>query len=310
MTRYLFGKIIWAIFLVAIVVMLFGSPMANAALVPCKQCTVCDIFLLISNVANFAVSTLTPIIAVVLFLISGFIMIFGGASPGALTRGKKMFWDTVIGVVIVYSAFMITNFIIRAFVASNSVSTGWFHFTCTQQPGGIPTGPPAGGATTAGGATAGGSSGGSGGTTVTRAQWTPPPAVAGGGGLLNEASLESALNNAGVNFGPTEGGLPICTDPPQGECGYLQGMQQRTLAELTSLKQNCPYCTVTITDATGPGHLSLEGHYQGKKFDLAPTSNLTSYIQSKFTCSSDGTKCLNGTTVYTLESDHWDVLVQ
>ena len=44
--------------------------------------------------------------------IGGFMMIFGGASESQVTRGKEIFWDSIIGFVIVVAAFIIVKTIL------------------------------------------------------------------------------------------------------------------------------------------------------------------------------------------------------
>ena len=132
---------------------------ADAAIVPCGRegqpaCTTCDIFVLASNVINFILFTVTPAIAVLLFLIAGFMILLGGANPGLITTGKNIFKTTVYGLLLVFGAWMLTNTILKSLAGNyfDEQDDPWNKVVCVEPVG-------------TGNGTSGGMSGGGGGGT-------------------------------------------------------------------------------------------------------------------------------------------------
>lgn len=125
------------IVLVLLPMLAFALP-ANAAIVFCgtsanpDPCTVCDILKLVKNVIDYVTLTLTPIIAMLLILVSGVFVLLGGANPEMVTKGKKMLTNTLIGVAIIYGSFMIVNFILHSIAGNRNVATNWFKLDCQE----------------------------------------------------------------------------------------------------------------------------------------------------------------------------------
>jgi hypothetical protein len=117
------------------VLFLISLPVFAAGLVPCNglDCTPCYIFAGFSNIINFIVFTLTPPAAGVMIVVSGIILIFGG-SESAKTMGKKMFTSVIIGLIIVYSSWLVVNTIIQALGRQTEgwVPAGWNQAQCTK----------------------------------------------------------------------------------------------------------------------------------------------------------------------------------
>ncbi|MEK7583168.1 MAG: pilin [Patescibacteria group bacterium] len=134
------------IFLVFFLGLLFFSMAvpAQAALVTCGlksqdvketseiegACTICDILKLLKNIVDYISFTLVPIFAGVMILVSGLIIVLGGAKPEMVTQGRSMLTNTLIGVAIIYSSYMITNFIIKSVAGESDVATSWFKLDC------------------------------------------------------------------------------------------------------------------------------------------------------------------------------------
>ena len=61
-------------------------------------------------------------------------MMLGGANPSMLSRGKSMFKDTFIGVLIVMLAWLITNTIIQSLADPTAIGLGgnWWSYTCVE----------------------------------------------------------------------------------------------------------------------------------------------------------------------------------
>jgi hypothetical protein len=104
-----------------------------------KMCQPCDIFVGFVNIINFLVFTITPFAAAIMIVASGLILIFGG-SESAKTMGKKMFTNTIVGLVIIFSSWLIINTIIRTIgrQAGTWTPTSWNTIQCVNSP--LPSG--------------------------------------------------------------------------------------------------------------------------------------------------------------------------
>jgi len=126
------NRTIFLLVLVGLVVFPVGVSIAEAGLVPCKakDCQLCDIFVLIKNFIDFMMFTLAPALATVFYLIAGFRMLFGGASPGQQAQAKSLFRTTTIGLLIIFGSWMVANTVIKTLAASRDVSGSWFKIQC------------------------------------------------------------------------------------------------------------------------------------------------------------------------------------
>ncbi|KKS26541.1 MAG: hypothetical protein UU87_C0001G0056 [Parcubacteria group bacterium GW2011_GWA2_42_11] len=101
-----------------------------AGFVPCtgtgaNACDVCDIFEMITNIYNFIVFRLMPVLAGLLFLWGGVMMVLAGASEESYKKGRAIFINTAIGVVIVLVSWLAVNTVLVEFAKSTSTfSTG------------------------------------------------------------------------------------------------------------------------------------------------------------------------------------------
>jgi hypothetical protein len=151
---------IYPLFLLVFVGIFLIYPIVNAAgeckeggLVPCgrlcddpstpedetRMCTTCDIFALASRVINFVLFTLVPAAAILLYLVAGLIILLAGANPAWFATGKSIFKTTTWGVIIVFSAWMITNTVLKSLVGDSDVSNNWFRIECTAVVQGNPS---------------------------------------------------------------------------------------------------------------------------------------------------------------------------
>lgn len=131
---------------------LFASPFADAqGLVPCgtkdnpTPCSPCHIFVLVQNIYNFIIFKLAPPIAALMFVYGGFLMVvpgFGGEkSANALTKGKKVITNTLIGLAIVFFAWLGVDTIIKILVGRQEVGSGVTAEILKLGKGGISLGP-------------------------------------------------------------------------------------------------------------------------------------------------------------------------
>jgi hypothetical protein len=94
-----------------------------------QPCDYCQLFHLLRHLIDFVLIAAAPVLATTFFIIAGVMMMFGGANPGMLAQGKRIFKDTMIGLLIVMLAWLITNTIIRTLTDQGDA---WTSFKCTQ----------------------------------------------------------------------------------------------------------------------------------------------------------------------------------
>ena len=116
---------------------LFFIPIADAQwtpgqpIVPCTdKCTQCQLLQLVRNVIDFLMIGAAPVLATAFFVWAGVYMILGGANPGMLSKGKEMFKNTFIGLLIVMLAWLITNTVIQTFKGPGAGN--WWQVTCQE----------------------------------------------------------------------------------------------------------------------------------------------------------------------------------
>jgi len=133
-------------FLIFFLNVLFFLPLitSGAGLVPCngidKPCTLCDFFVLIQNVINFILFDIVPPLAILIIAIGGFLFVFSYVNPiegGAnmIARAKKLFVSLVIGLLLIYGAWLIINtfFLIIGVESWTNLEQGWFKINCASQ---------------------------------------------------------------------------------------------------------------------------------------------------------------------------------
>ncbi len=77
-------------------------------------CQFCHIFVMIDGIVDFFLFKLIPPIAVLMLIIGGIMFIFGGGSPTMVSRGKAILTSVVIGLVIIFAAWLIINVLFTA----------------------------------------------------------------------------------------------------------------------------------------------------------------------------------------------------
>lgn len=106
----------------------------EGGLVPCgtnevngvvlNPCQVCHIFALLQNVLNFLWWDMSVPIAALMFAWGGFLMLFQTTSAGALEKGKKILTNTVIGIAIIFFAWLGVDTIIKIVAARPNYEIG------------------------------------------------------------------------------------------------------------------------------------------------------------------------------------------
>ena len=103
-----------------------------------SSCGVCEFFEGVSNLINFFVFGIGPIAAGLMILIGGAMWVVNGGNQDQIKKGQDIIKSTIIGLIIMYSAWMIVNTIITTLAtgsAGQGIRTSWYSFTCHKDEG-------------------------------------------------------------------------------------------------------------------------------------------------------------------------------
>ena len=102
------------------------------------SCGMCDLFKGISNLINFFVFKIGPIAAGLMILIGGAIWVLSNGNEEQIRKGQDILKVTLIGLIIMYSAWLIVNTIIETLATGpngGGIKTSWWSFTCQPDKG-------------------------------------------------------------------------------------------------------------------------------------------------------------------------------
>jgi hypothetical protein len=120
------------------------------SLVPCdevkRQCQACDFITLATRIIKFLISIMAMLCAIVV-AVAGFKIVTSGGEAGAITEARAMITNVVIGFVILLTAWLIVDTVIKLFIGGNYGP--WNNIDCVIQPTGLAGTP--GGSVTGGG---------------------------------------------------------------------------------------------------------------------------------------------------------------
>lgn len=96
------------------------------------RCDKCQLLHLLRHLIDIVLIFVAPVLGTLFFIVAGVMIMLGGDNPGMLSRGKSMFKNTFIGVVIIFMAWLITNTLIQTLAKAGAVGEGnWWTFSCT-----------------------------------------------------------------------------------------------------------------------------------------------------------------------------------
>lgn len=135
MDKIYFKKILTVSLLTGFLFLAFGSAEAASGLVPNCQgssCTPCHFLQLISNVLVFVVKSIVAPLAGLLFLVGGIMMVSAGGSEERFKKGKEMFKNVAIGVIIILASWAIVNTLITTLgvYIQGFVPSSWWTVKC------------------------------------------------------------------------------------------------------------------------------------------------------------------------------------
>ncbi len=94
-------------------------------------CQFCHFFVMFRGILDFILK-LVIVIGVLMLTIGGFMFLFAGGSPKTLDLAKRILTSTVIGLAIIFGAWLIINTIFMAIGVANwtGLREGWFSIEC------------------------------------------------------------------------------------------------------------------------------------------------------------------------------------
>lgn len=73
------------------------------------HCQLCHFFVMIDGIIDFVLTDVVPPVAVLMLVIGGVMFYFGGGKPELLGRAKTLLKAVVIGLLLIYGAYMIVG---------------------------------------------------------------------------------------------------------------------------------------------------------------------------------------------------------
>jgi len=291
-------------FFLLVLILFILAPIPAAAqfgpIVPevCRTCA-CGfggVLAIVQNVVNFIIS-ISIIFATIIMVWAGGLYIVSATNPESRSTANKMLLNAVIGILIVLSAWLVVDFVMKTlynngseFGPWNSILLGGTGNSCVVAK---PTSPLFSGNITA----VPGAGTGAGSDVITS-------------GTATHQANAARLQAAGISISSSGN----CADKRNGACTSLDGMKQNTVDQAIAIKQACTGCTIIVTGGTEVGHEeTTTGHSAGYKIDLGTNAQLNAYIRSltPTTPRANGDpryldKCGNE---YADEGNHWDITV-
>lgn len=97
-----------------------------------QDCTKCDFLKLLKNLIDFVLLFIVPVVGTLLILISGFMILLGGATPATISRGKTIFWNVFIGIVIIATSWLMVNFLLKSLAGGGDAADKWYQLECIE----------------------------------------------------------------------------------------------------------------------------------------------------------------------------------
>ncbi|MDD4989834.1 MAG: pilin [Candidatus Pacebacteria bacterium] len=73
-------------------------------------CQLCHFFVMADNTIDYLMVDIIPILAVLMLVIGGVMFYFSGTNPGLMARAKTLLKSIVIGLFLIYGAYMVVNY--------------------------------------------------------------------------------------------------------------------------------------------------------------------------------------------------------
>ncbi|MFC1595143.1 extracellular solute-binding protein [Patescibacteria group bacterium] len=292
--------------------LLFAQVLAQTTAIPDEEgivpecegeiCDLCDLYKLAHRIIRFLLFNIAFPIAFVMIVFAGVLLLTAGESEERQKQGKRVFANTVIGILLVFFSWIIINTMLSTIGFRidfmTAVDSSWSEFpTCPETPGSRYDTPGAGTEEVGGGTEEVGE-----GTEIRP------------GDALDETTARQMLTDAGieVNKDPCPAGVRY--QDVAGGCTSLEGISQTVIEDIINFKTNSGL-DIVVTGGTELGHSGsgLGSHAGGTKLDIGRSTELDSFIADNFVLSGvrgDGAmlyKDLDSGAVFAKEHDHWDI---
>ncbi len=98
-------------------------------------CQLCHVFSLVDNLVKFVMISIVPLIAVAMFAVAGIMLYTAGGSSERVTRAKKLFKGIVIGLAIIYGAWLMVSVALSLLGVAEwtGLRSGWYKIHCPIQ---------------------------------------------------------------------------------------------------------------------------------------------------------------------------------
>ena len=114
---------------------------AQQGLVPCGvgnsgdpgyvACGLCHLFQLNNNIINWVLFVIVPIIAPIFIVIGGIYLLIARGNPEMFNKGKSILTATVVGLIIVYTAYVLLSTILTLLGVADWTGLGsWWQIDC------------------------------------------------------------------------------------------------------------------------------------------------------------------------------------
>lgn len=274
---------------------MFSFVFAQEPIVQCElgdsgtACDFCQFFELISRVINFLLYYVIPPLAIVAFLAAGILFLFSGDDPNKRTKGRKVIWVTVLGILIAFAGWLIVNTILDQLVNEDAgiVWMPWNEIPdCAEEEGAQP--PPAGimpecndGLDNDGDSLTDFKEDGTGdpdcdsATDNSESEEVAP--VPGPDGTYSAEEARAIFGTAGVEINRTN----ECRTQTERGCTSLNGIPRSTVSKIIDIHNRCD-CNVMITGGTERGgHSANTRHGPGNPVvDLRFNRTMADYIRT------------------------------
>ena len=284
-----------------------------------NPCNACDLFDLAKRALDAIWWILAVPIATIMFIYAGSLMLVSsmGGGTGTAERGKRIFWNVIIGVLIAFFGWLIVDTVIK-FLAGQNIGEAqtaelfegepispteigygpWNAVKCTRPTVVPPVCPAALPPSTGGG--------------PTPPPGSPPPASS-PDGAYTESQARDTLRAEGIPVNKSCVSKTTRYQDLSGGQTCLDGIGKATVDGVTAFKKESKCGDVAVTGGTEAGHSAgTVSHGTGYKIDVARTACVSGYIEKNYR---DAGKRTDGARIYispagiewAKEHDHWDV---
>ena len=103
----------------------------SGSIEPGEACGLCHLFQLVNNILNWVLFVIIPIIAPIFIVIGGIYLLIARGSPEMFNKGKSVLTATSIGLIIVYTAYVLLSTVLTFLGVANWTGLGtWWQIDC------------------------------------------------------------------------------------------------------------------------------------------------------------------------------------